>query len=56
MGPDERARAAREQMTDEERFSLLISVMGAFPFNPARDERIPRAGQSGGGYAAGGMI
>ena len=47
MGPDERARAAREQMTDEERFSLLISVMGAFPFNPARDERIPRAGQSG---------
>ncbi|HKF95150.1 MAG TPA: hypothetical protein VKB53_01300 [Gammaproteobacteria bacterium] len=30
-----------QQMTDEERFSLLISVMGANTINPARDQRIP---------------
>src|SRR5690606_29655696 len=29
--PDERARAIEAQMTDEERFSLIISLMGAVP-------------------------
>ena len=29
--PDERARETEQQMTDDERFSLLISVMGAPP-------------------------
>jgi beta-glucosidase len=36
-----RGRETEEQMTGAERFSLLVSVMGANPVNPVRDERIP---------------
>lgn len=36
-----RARETEAQMTDEQRFSLIVSVMGTDPMNPVRDERIP---------------
>ena len=39
--PDARERATEEQMTDDERFSLLVSVMGVNASIPSRDERIP---------------
>jgi beta-glucosidase len=39
--PDARARAVEEQMTDDERFALLVSVMGTNAVNPVRDSRIP---------------
>jgi hypothetical protein len=39
--PDDRAMITEQQMTDDERFSLLISVMGRNIFNPVRDKRIP---------------
>src|SRR5215468_6991296 len=38
---DTRAREIEEQMTDDERFSLLVSVMGTNPVLPVRDARIP---------------
>lgn len=41
---DRRAREVEAQMTDEERFSLIISVLGEVPGSPAagsRDRRIP---------------
>jgi beta-glucosidase len=38
---DLRAREIERQMTDEERFSLLVSVMGASSEFPVRDPRIP---------------
>jgi hypothetical protein len=37
---DERARAIEQQMTDDERFSMIISLMGANTAYP-RDKRIP---------------
>ena len=40
-------------MTDEERFSLLVSVMGANIFNPVRDERIPDGVPMSAGYVPG---
>ena len=40
---DVRAQETEEQMTDEERFSLLVSVMGTNPVLPVRDQRIPEA-------------
>lgn len=40
--PDERAKAVEQQMTDDERFSLLISLIGAVPsIGVPRDKRIP---------------
>ncbi len=40
--PDERARRTEQQMTDDERFSLLISLIGAVPgLGIPRDPRIP---------------
>ena len=39
---DARAREIETQMTDDERFSLLVGVMGAGEMWPWRDERIPR--------------
>jgi beta-glucosidase len=39
--PDTRAREVEAQMTDEERFSLLVSIMGANKLFPVRDARIP---------------
>jgi beta-glucosidase len=39
---DVRAREVEEQMTNDERFSLLVSVMGSTPQGVwPRDERIP---------------
>src|SRR5262245_40639870 len=39
---DERARATEEQMTDDERFALIVSLMGAVPsIGVPRDQRIP---------------
>jgi beta-glucosidase len=41
---DERAREIEQQMTDDERFSLIISVLGQIPGStaaPTRDPRIP---------------
>jgi beta-glucosidase len=40
--PDERAKAVERQMTDDERFSFIISLMGAVPaIGVPRDRRIP---------------
>src|SRR5499427_11011385 len=50
---DARARQTEQQMTDDERFSLLISVMGALPLNPVRDERIPEGTPMSAGYVPG---
>ncbi|HKF17134.1 MAG TPA: beta-glucosidase [Candidatus Dormibacteraeota bacterium] len=50
---DARARQTEQQMTDDERFSLLISVMGALPLNPVRDERIPEGTPMSAGYTPG---
>jgi beta-glucosidase len=50
---DDRARETEEQMTDEERFSLLVSVMGANPVLPVRDERIPVGVPMSAGYVPG---
>jgi len=41
LSADARARAVEEQMTDDERFSLLVSVMGVNDVVTVRDERIP---------------
>src|SRR5262245_59249203 len=39
---DERARQTEQQMTDDERFSLLVSLIGAVPsIGQLRDKRIP---------------
>lgn len=48
--PDERAREIEAQMTDDERFSLLVSVMGAGDLWPVRDERIPADTPMSAGY------
>ena len=41
--PDDRARATEAQMTDDERFALIISVIGAVPsIGVPRDKRIPQ--------------
>jgi beta-glucosidase len=50
---DARARETEAQMTDEERFSLLVSVMGANAFIPVRDERIPEGVAMSAGYVPG---
>jgi beta-glucosidase len=50
---DGRARATEARMTDDERFSLLVSVMGANAVIPTRDERIPDDVPMGAGYVPG---
>jgi beta-glucosidase len=51
---DVRAREVEEQMTDDERFSLVVSVMGENPVIPlARDERIPEGTPMSSGYTSG---
>ncbi len=47
---DVRAREVEAQMTDDERFSLIVGVMGAGEFWPRRDERIPPDVPMGAGY------
>ncbi len=51
--PDERARQTEAQMTDEERLSLLVSVMGTNEVVTERDARIPAGTPMSAGYAAG---
>lgn len=52
--PDERARATEAQMTDDERFSLIISLIGAVPaIGVPRDKRIPEGVNMSAGYTAG---
>jgi beta-glucosidase len=50
---DERARETEEQMTDDERFSLLVSVMGVNDVVTERDERIPEGTPMSAGYVPG---
>ncbi len=51
--PDVRARQLEEQLTDEERFSLLLSVMGASELFPFHDERFPPDVPRSAGYVPG---
>ncbi len=51
--PDARAREVEAQMTDDERFSLLVGVMGAGELWPLRDERIPPGVPMSAGYVPG---
>jgi beta-glucosidase len=51
--PDTRAREVESQMTDDERFSLLVAVMGAGELWPVRDERIPPGVPMSAGYVPG---
>lgn len=51
--PDARAREVEAQMTDDERFALLVSVMGAGDMWPVRDERIPADAPMSAGYVPG---
>jgi beta-glucosidase len=51
---DERAREVEEQLTDDERFSLIVGIMGQlFPFAPERDERIPDGTKMSAAYTPG---
>ena len=50
---DVRARQIEEQMTDDERFSLLVSVMGVNDVVTVRDDRIPEGTPMSAGYVPG---
>jgi beta-glucosidase len=50
---DVRARQTEMLMTDDERFSLLVGVMGAGELWPLRDERIPPGVAMSAGYVPG---
>lgn len=50
---DARAAEVESRMTDDERFSLLIGVMGALAMNPRRDPRIPDDVAMSAGYTPG---
>jgi beta-glucosidase len=50
---DERARAIEAQMTDDERFSLLVSVVGTNAVARVRDDRIPEGVPMSAGYVPG---
>jgi beta-glucosidase len=51
--PDARAREVEAALTDDERFSLLVGVMGAGDMWPLRDERIPPDVPMSAGYVPG---
>lgn len=51
--PDARAREVEARMTDDERFSLLVGVMGAGEMWPVRDARIPPDVPMSAGYVPG---
>jgi len=57
MNPPEeagqRAQATEEQMTDDERFSLLVAVMGTNDLITVRDDRIPEGTPMSAGYVPG---
>ena len=48
-----RARETERQLTHEERFALLISVIGANPVSPERDPRIEEGVPMSAGHTAG---
>jgi beta-glucosidase len=50
---DVRARELEAQMTDDERFSLIIGVMGQLPGFAERDERIPEGTKMSAAYTPG---
>src|SRR5262245_29854296 len=52
---DDRARETEQQMTDDERFSLIVSVIGAVPLlGMPRDKRIPESvNNMSAGYTSG---
>src|SRR6516162_12398 len=50
---DERARRVESEMTDDERFSLLVSVMGVNDVVTVRDDRIPEGTPMSAGYVPG---
>src|SRR5215475_6137045 len=50
---DVRAREVEAQMSDDERFSLLVSVMGTNDVVTVRDERIPEGTAMSAGYVPG---
>ena len=50
---DVRARDVEARMTDDERFSLLLGVMGGGEMWPLRDERIPSGVPMSAGYVPG---
>src|SRR5215475_5838602 len=50
---DVRAGEVEEQMSDEERFSLLVSVMGVNDVVTVRDDRIPEGTPMSAGYVPG---
>ncbi|HET6158349.1 MAG TPA: beta-glucosidase [Dongiaceae bacterium] len=50
---DKRARETEQKMTDDERFSMLISVMGQHINLPVRDKRIPEGIPMSAGYTPG---
>ena len=52
-GADRRAREIEMSMTDDERFSLLVGVMGAGESWPLADERIPPGVPMSAGYVPG---
>ena len=51
--PESRARETEQQMTDDERFSMLISLMGKNAVVPVRDKRIPEGVPMSAGYTPG---
>jgi beta-glucosidase len=51
--PDARARDIEAQLTDDERFSLLVGVMGAGDLWPLPDKRIPPGVPLSAGYVPG---
>jgi len=52
--PDERARVTEQQMTDDERFAMIISVLGATGgVTKERDKRIPEDVAMSAGYMPG---
>jgi beta-glucosidase len=53
LSPDERATIIERQMTDGERFSLLVSVMGVNASFPVRDKRLPEGVAMSVGYTPG---
>src|SRR5262245_15658987 len=51
---DERARQTERQLTDDERFSLIVSLIGAIPsIGVPRDQRIPAGVNMSAGYTPG---
>jgi hypothetical protein len=53
LSADARARETEQKMTDDGRFSLLISVMGVNSVLAVRDKRIPQGVPMSGGISAG---